>query len=729
MAESANAPTSIYVYPAAPAAALDIMEFFRTLRRGWLLPALGCLAGLVAAALYVAVTPAPYKSTARILIDASSTRYLKDNKVIDEPIFDTKESESQVYVISSESIIIPVVRSMKLTSDTEFVGSTANAQNSLFSTIKLGLGLGPGRSIDPDVALERTAVEAFLKRLTVTAEDTPSVIDLTFESADPKKAADIANAIAETYIASSRDAKLESTKIASKLVQDRLLELKQQTNEADRALQAYKIANNLVSTGAGTGSGSLSAEQIGSLRDQVATSKITVAEAKSRLERITKSTRDGKPSAAVPDNELILGLRAQSRDLSTKANDIESRVGPKHEAVLKLRKRIKEVDRAISEEQSRIAGTFAGEVQVASVRQDELTAIMNQLMQEAGTDSQAQVKMRELESSADSLRNLYTIFLQKFNELSKAEQQSAPFQDARIITKAAPSLDKNYKKPAVILAVISVLGLVLGAALALAREWFADVFRSVDQVKKAANIYAVVMPTVQPKRTGWLALRGQARSRAVDEYVLDAPQSRGTETIRNVRSLINTAHRSDGAKVFCIVSSVNKEGKTTLASNLAALTVGSSQTRTLIIDGDLHNRHLSQHLAPDAREGLLEVLANPARLTELIHKRPRTGVDILPCLVSGPAPDSSQILGSAHMEQLLTAARQSYDYIIIEVQPVMSGVDVKMIERLVDKFIFVVEWGKTKRSLFKEALAEVEMIRDRLLCVVLNKVEQGALRS
>ncbi len=58
----------------------------------------------------------------------------------------------------------------------------------------------------------------------------------------------------------------------------------------------------------------------------------------------------------------------------------------------------------------------------------------------------------------------------------------------------------------------------------------------------------------------------------------------------------------------------------------------------------------------------------------------------------------------------------------------MSVVDVKMIERQVDEFVFVVEWGRTKRTLVLDALSYAHVIRDRLVAMVLNKVDKDALR-
>ena len=103
----------------------------------------------------------------------------------------------------------------------------------------------------------------------------------------------------------------------------------------------------------------------------------------------------------------------------------------------------------------------------------------------------------------------------------------------------------------------------------------------------------------------------------------------------------------------------------------------ASGARTLIIDSDIHRRLLTAMLAPDAREGLIEGLDDPSRLAALVSKRPRSGVELLPCVLSTRLPNGAELLGSSKMGQLLAEARKTYDCILIEIAPIMSVVELQ----------------------------------------------------
>src|SRR4051794_36470986 len=238
-------PDGSYATGSGARPSIGITDILGALRRGWRFPLYGLLIGLALATVAYIYIPTPYKSSARILVDRSVNRYLQTNKISDQPTFDEGEIGSQVYVLSSDSVIVPVVRALGLVNDREFAGLPKMGGARLsdyFGDLKQAVlklfGMNPGESGDPEAAvLERLAVEAVVKRLTVTREDVANVINVAFESEDKVKAARIANAIADSYITSSMDAKLQSTRVASHWLQERLVELKKQVADADRALE------------------------------------------------------------------------------------------------------------------------------------------------------------------------------------------------------------------------------------------------------------------------------------------------------------------------------------------------------------------------------------------------------------------------------------------------------------------------------------------------------------
>jgi succinoglycan biosynthesis transport protein ExoP len=149
----------------------------------------------------------------------------------------------------------------------------------------------------------------------------------------------------------------------------------------------------------------------------------------------------------------------------------------------------------------------------------------------------------------------------------------------------------------------------------------------------------------------------------------------------------------------------------------------------LVIDADFYRQSLTQKVAPDARVGLKEALGEPRALAKFVVRKESLNLEVLPCPVSDRTPNAAELLGTVEMDQLINVAREAYDLVIIEAPPMAAVVDYKMIARHCDRFVFVVEWGKTSQRLVLECLSDASVLLDRVLCVVLNKADPSALRS
>jgi polysaccharide biosynthesis transport protein len=563
------------------------------------------------------------------------------------------------------------------------------------------------------------------------------VIDISFASEDPSKASNIANAVADAYITQGLSSKIDSTRRATGWLQDRLKELKTQAAQADAAVQQFKSESNIVDTGRGL----MNQQQLADLNSQLVITKTATAEAKARLDRIQhvegNSLLDGTVTDAL-NNSVITRLRAQYLDLSAQEASLAARLGPTHQTVVKLREQMGELRNSIANEVQRIAAAYASDYAIASAREKSLNASMSTLVDENDTSNIAQVKLRDLESTADTYRTLYDSYLQKFQE--SIQQQSAPVADTRIITLATAPLFKSSPKTLLLIVAGLILGLFGGAGTVVAREMSADVFRSADDVERGTGFECLgTTPMVKPSRkTRRRQLQVSAMQRwtghkafvasSVCENVLEDPFSRFSEALRNVKVSIDSLRLTRDVRVIGVISAVPGEGKTTIAGNLASLVAGAGH-RTLLIDADLHRRALTSALVANPKAGLLEALADPSQLQNIVHTRDGSGLDVLACVTRRRPTNAAEILGSAQMYHLLTMTRGLYDYVFVDFAAIMPVVDAKAAAHLVDGFVYVAEWGSSSRKLVLEALSSSDVIRERLIGILLNRADPSALRQ
>ena len=204
--------------------------------------------------------------------------------------------------------------------------------------------------------------------------------------------------------------------------------------------------------------------------------------------------------------------------------------------------------------------------------------------------------------------------------------------------------------------------------------------------------------------------------------VVDAPFSRFVEAIRSIKLAADLAGNVGAGRVIGFTSSLPNEGKSTLAIALAQL---SSQTnaRTILVDCDLRNPSISRQLAPTAKTGLLDVIAGKATLEEALWTDPITKMVFLPAVIKSRLANSSEALSSAATKKLFEQLRERYDYIIADFSPIAPIIDVRATTHLVDSFVFVIEWGRTKIDVVEHALDKAPAIYENLLGVVLNKVD------
>ncbi|MCA1476179.1 Wzz/FepE/Etk N-terminal domain-containing protein [Bradyrhizobium sp. NBAIM08] len=705
-------------------AVLSFERVADVLRRQWPIIAICTGASLALVIVYLAMAQPMYTANARIMMDTRQTQVLDKDSNASSALIDTGYVDSQVEIINSDDLILSVVRRLKLTEDPEFNGSKPGLLSIIIGKLTSLFGSGEPASQE---RIEHAVVQQIQKNLRTERVLTTYVLSLSYKARSPDKAAKIANAIANAYLVGALEAKYQSTKRATEWLQQRSLELSEQASASDRAVQTFKAENNIV----GTSRGLMSEQQLSDLNTQLVQARAATAEAKARLDRIDTISDQDVAQSTVTDalnNSVITRLRAQYLDLQAQYSDWSRRYGKTHLAAVNLANKMDELRKNIADEVRRIADAYRSDYEIAKSREASLEKNVKELVAQAGNKGQAEVKLRDLESAADTYRNLYNNFLEKLQ--SATQNQSFPLSEARLISTATKPDRKS--SPRTVLALVGGLvgGLCLGFGAAFARELLSDVLRTPGEVEDELGVKCLgVLPDISPPTKAGALLSTSAKTGPPDlsRYVVDHPFSRFAETLRNIKVSIDVARLTREIKVIGIVSSLPKEGKTTVAANFAQL-IALTGHRTVLIDGDLHTRSLTRELAPNAKTGLVEALNDPANLGYHVQRSKETGLDFLPSVVASRMVNSADVIGSKAMAELLKVLREHYEYIVIDLAPVMPVADSKAVSFLIDAMVYVIEWGQTTRTALQESVSGSEVLQKKLIGAVLNRANPKMLK-
>jgi len=715
------------------------------LGRQWRMIAVATVVSIILGSAYVVFTPNKYTARTDMIIDTKKIVWVQSEMSSESRGMDDAAVESETETTKSENVAKAVVRRLHLDDDPEFVGSGEGVRQRIFSIYKSALSRsGASRLALFEWADEPDALPSkddLMQRALATLADNLRVIrlgrsyheEIAYTSLDPVKAARIANAFAEAYIEDQLEAKFESTRRASDWLQERIGELRQQATDAFKAVQDFKSSQNIIIGVDGKLASDVELDQLGVA---LAKARADTSQARARLDRITNvmEQRSKKPDFNIPDpvvtdalsSPVITKLRQQFLEDQNKMMEWTAKYGLNHMSVQNLRMDMLTLQNAIWDELSRIAESYKSEYQIAKSQEEAIDKRMTDVFQKSGSTRQSQVRLRELETAATSYRNIYETFLSRFTQ--SVQQQSFPTTEARVVTEASPPRKPSSPKVGLTLALAVVCGLMLGVMWGIARE---QMDRQVYTRTQLETLLGTTCLAVLPAFFGQKTFAGRFRTRQestafrqIDEV---PPFSATAEALRYIKVAIDL-HRSEGkGKVIGIVSALPGEGKTTIATSFAAF-VAKTGMRILLIDADLRKPSMTRALGHATEPGLLNMVADGTDFESLLITDSRYKFDFLPASTQMAFSNSSDILNSPAVKHMLRKVKGSYDYVLVDLPPILPVVDVKAVAHLFDGFIMVVEWGNTSTEEILKAVTASPILGERLLGAVLNKADEAVMR-
>ncbi len=341
------------------------------------------------------------------------------------------------------------------------------------------------------------------------------------------------------------------------------------------------------------------------------------------------------------------------------------------------------------------------------------------------------VSIEDLETQAQTYRRMYETYLQNFTE--QVQRQTFPVSDARVVTEATPPLEPSDPRTKLMLSLGAAIGALAGFGVALTRHNLDQRIRSSRQIREDVGIeYLGDLPRIkasEPYGSGPIALTGGAPSmragRRRERYFnhIDVtPSAPFNAALMGLRTRISLGVGRLQIKSIGIVSSNAREGKSTIASNLAVL-CAQSGSRTLLVDADLGRGQLSQVVAPADASGLLQVLQGSVRLDSALVRDITPNLDFL---ASGGPPiplSNERLLGSEVMSTLIQEIAHAYDVVIFDLPALQSSTSALAVGPYLEAMLLVTEWGKTSITATVEGAYWLQAVQARLVGAVIAKAD------
>ncbi|MCF1464505.1 hypothetical protein FS827_24775 [Agrobacterium vitis] len=461
---------------------IDIFQIPGILRRRWYYLAFfaALFAGL--ALLYALSLKPVYVSSTQILLDprglsATSSDSRQPTAAVQS---DPASLDSQIYVVLSSAVLGEVVNRLDLTKDPYLYAGK------------------PSSAVSPAEVMAAT-IGGLVRHVKVEREGQSFIMSITVEHRIAKTAADIANMIATVYLKQVDEARSDAARRASAAFQAQASELRDRVLKAERAVEEFRSANGLASTGV---TGLVIDQQLAGLNQQL----IAARGAEEQQQAIYQQTRNltvaavenGNIPEAVQSTTVGL-LRDRYVQLQDRQAEASANLGGNHPQLKAINSQVASMRQAIQQELDRVRQSMKLNYDRAVANRKALETQLQSLTKTSFDSGARQITLRQLESEAEAIRTIYKAFLNRAEELS--QEQTISINNSRVITEAVATAKSVTTLKVMILAAAILFGLAFGSTLAVVLELLSRKEIDAPHQDRIAPQASLIAPAAAPHPT------------------------------------------------------------------------------------------------------------------------------------------------------------------------------------------------------------------------------------
>ena len=657
-----------------------------------------------------------YVTSAKIEIDRQNTNILPfpGANSYDYEIDLENYIETQSRILTSETMALETIRSMGLFANPEFAGDGGSDA--------IATGTLKNQKLP-------SAIGAFLGGLSVKRVPNTSLMEVSFESTDPQLAARTLNAHLENYIEQNYKSRYEASEDATKWLQSELDELSVKVRRSEDARIQYERNNQIWTVSDSNDKGNVTTARLADLNKELTDAQSESLKKQALYEFAKAGDLDAVPQ--LRDNAVLQDMQKKEADLSIQYTDAVNQYGPNFPKVQRMQAEIKALNEQMTRERKGIIAQLESEYREAKQHEDLLSRALDEQKAQVNVMSEKMIQYNILKREAEANKALYDSLETKLKEAQIStglKSSNIRIVDPAMVpmTPARPAKTRN-------IALAFVVGLVGGVGLALLREYLDNTVKSPDDVETLARLPSLaVVPAfgaeADPvKRFGlFKSVSTNGHEKRVELVAQHLPKSQTSEAFRALRTALLLSQADHPPQVILVSSALPREGKTTVAANLA-VTLAQLGDKTILVDADLRKPGVGRllNLGTGKYAGLSSYLAGVSTL-DLVTV-PHPSIPNLAAIPTGPLPPNPADLLSSHkLAETIAELRTRYKFVVIDSPPIMAATDAVILSVQADGVLLVVRSGETPKVAFTRTCDLLTSVKCQLLGVVLNAVDPGA---
>jgi capsular exopolysaccharide synthesis family protein len=705
-----------------------ISEYLTILRKRTRLIVLCVLLALSVTVVKSLMSKPLYRATTVLDIDKDrGTPYDVSDRLVLYSWWDPEYLPTQTRLVRSREVAERVVRKLNLLQNRDF--NPAAEQMSPEEVIA---------DADKRVTSAALGVQG---GITVSPVKGTNLVELSYVAASPELAADIANAVAETYIDWNLETKYSTLDKATRFITSQIEQLKAEIRDKELQLQTYGREKGIVSPDPQM---NVTLQNLDQLNKDYAAA---VADRVAKQARFAEY-QDSKPEALAETlSSATTNARAELSRLEREYAEKQTLFKEDYPAMVQLRAQLdkarQEYDKLVDETVTRARELARTEYYTALRRERALQDVLQGQKTAAMDLNSNAIEYNNIYVEVETKRQLLDGLLKRQNETEMTSRlQSERVSNIRIVDRALPPggpFVPNHSKNA---AMGLFLGLFAGVGLAFLLEYMDRSIRSVKQVEQYLKLPALgLIPAIGESGMGGYAYGYYSLARRRKQTSGEIPKAKpatgsGPVTIELIphtkpRSTVAEAYRAirtalllsraGGVRSMVVTSSLPGEGKTSTSANLAVV-LAQLKKKVLLVDADLHKPRMHEIFRVSNRTGLVSVLAENVEPADVIVG---TAVPDLSVLPAGPlSPNPSGLLASEAMTAFLEYAATHFDFVVIDSPPVSAVADAIVMGNQVDGVVMGVEGGRTPREIVARVRDKLVRANVRILGVLINNLAE-----